>query len=63
VSKIFEYRVSGTIANPQPQPVWFIPKLLFLPFAPVKGLQDIFAPNSKPAEKPAPGSAPVSPPQ
>jgi hypothetical protein len=61
VSKIFEYRVSGTIAEPNPQPVWFIPRLLFLPFAPVKSLQDIFAPNAKPGEKAPPSPAPASP--
>lgn len=32
VTKLFEYRVSGTLGEPKAEPVWLIPKVMLLPF-------------------------------
>jgi hypothetical protein len=32
VTKLFEYKVSGTLGEPKAEPVFIIPKMLFLPF-------------------------------
>jgi hypothetical protein len=41
VTKVFEYKVSGTLNQPKAEPVYVIPKLLFIPFLPFKTLRDI----------------------
>lgn len=40
VSKLFEYKISGTLQRPQTQPV-YIPKLLLTPLHPFRSLQDM----------------------
>ncbi len=42
VSKLFEYKVTGTIADPKMQPLYDISKLLLAPLHPFKTLQNIF---------------------
>ena len=32
VTKLFEYKVSGTLGEPKAEPVWLIPKVMLLPF-------------------------------
>ncbi len=32
VTKLFEYRVGGTLSNPKTEPVFLIPKVLMMPF-------------------------------
>ena len=58
VTKVFEYKVTGTLSNPKPEPVYVIPKLLLIPLQPFKAIRDIIA-----AEDPAGDSrpAPVDP--
>jgi hypothetical protein len=54
VSKIFEYRVTGTLADPKAEPLYIIPKILLLPFAPFKVLKDMVTSDPKPVPpKPA----------
>jgi hypothetical protein len=48
VSKIFEYRVTGTLEDPKAEPLYIIPKILLLPFAPFKVLKDMFKGGPKP---------------
>src|SRR5204863_7255013 len=68
LTKIFEYKVTGTLGDPKPEPVWFLPKLLLVPLQPFKTLRDIFpsetnAPPVTPAPVPtAPAPAPPSTP-
>jgi hypothetical protein len=31
ISKVFEYRISGTLAEPKITPVYFVPKIMRLP--------------------------------
>jgi hypothetical protein len=41
VSKMFEYRVSGTLAEPKSEPVFIVPKLMTLPFLPFRALKGL----------------------
>jgi hypothetical protein len=41
VSKLFEYRVTGTLKNPKSEPVYVLPKLLLLPLHPIRTLEEI----------------------
>jgi len=40
VSKMFEYRVTGTLKNPKSEPV-YVPKLLLLPLHPIRTLEEM----------------------
>jgi hypothetical protein len=40
VSKLFEYRVTGTLKNPKSDPV-YVPKLLLLPLHPIRTLEEM----------------------
>ena len=44
LSKVFEYKISGPLAEPKSEPL-YIPRLLFFPFRPFKTLRDIFSEN------------------
>ena len=44
VTKIFEYKISGTLQQPKTEPVYIIPKVILFPFSPIKTLKDIFGP-------------------
>jgi len=57
LSKIFEFKVDGTLAEPNPEPSWFLPKLMFLPLSPFRTLEDLFrfvTPPPKPVTPPVP---------
>ncbi len=41
VSKIFEYRFTGTLHEPKSEPVFFVPKILLFPFHPIRTLKDL----------------------
>jgi hypothetical protein len=41
VSKLFEYKISGTLKNPKSEPV-YVPKLLLLPLHPIRTLEGMF---------------------
>jgi hypothetical protein len=47
VTKLFEYKLSGTLAHPKAQPLFFIPRILQLPFHPIKTIREIMPENSK----------------
>jgi hypothetical protein len=42
VSKLFEYRVTGTLADPQTEPVYFVPRLFLAPFQSMKSVGEMF---------------------
>jgi hypothetical protein len=73
VTKLFEYKVTGTIAQPKTEPLYFIPKIVLLPFHPVRTLKELLpAENAPPVKPPAAvtppaalpsGSAPAAAPQ
>ncbi|MFO1513076.1 MAG: AsmA-like C-terminal region-containing protein [Verrucomicrobiota bacterium] len=41
VTRLFQYKITGTLAEPKPEPV-YIPKILLFPLAPFKTLEDLF---------------------
>jgi hypothetical protein len=41
VSKLFEYKITGTLKNPKGEPV-YVPKLLLLPLHPIRTLEGMF---------------------
>jgi hypothetical protein len=41
VSKLFEYKITGTLKNPKSNPVYVIPKLLLIPLHPIRSLEEI----------------------
>lgn len=47
VTKLFEYRLSGTLDQPKATPVFFVPRILLFPFRPIKTLEELFPPSSK----------------
>src|SRR5205814_7435939 len=59
LTKLFEYRVTGTLHEPQKEPI-YIPKPLLFPFHPLRTLKELFGeekldqPNPAPGEKPPP---------
>jgi hypothetical protein len=46
VTKLFEYKVSGTIGDPKSEPVFLIPKLILFPFHPIRTLKGAEEPDS-----------------
>ena len=42
VSKLFEYKITGTLKNPKSDPVYYVPKLLLVPLHPIRTLEGIF---------------------
>jgi hypothetical protein len=47
VSKVFEYKITGTLHEPRSEPVFFVPRVLLFPFHPIKTMKDLI-------EEPAP---------
>jgi hypothetical protein len=41
VSKLFEYRITGSLKAPKSEPIYVLPKLLLLPLHPIRTLEDI----------------------
>jgi hypothetical protein len=58
VTKLFEYKVTGTLGQPKTEPLYFVPKIVLLPFHPIRTLKELL-----PDENPPPSSTPpTSPP-
>jgi hypothetical protein len=51
VAKLFEYKITGTLAEPKLAPL-YIPKILLLPLNPVRTLEDLFTPAPPTTEPP-----------
>jgi hypothetical protein len=56
VSKLFEYKVNGTLWDPRTEPVFIIPKIMLMPFHPFRTIKGLFPedPNSNPNFSPLP---------
>jgi hypothetical protein len=52
VSKLFEYKITGTLENPKSDPV-YVPKFLLMPLHPIRSIQEIF-PGGDVSSSPAP---------
>lgn len=58
ITKVFEYKVTGTLGHPKSEPVYVFPKLLLAPFRPFQTLREIFGEVEKPVVDPAPAPPP-----
>jgi hypothetical protein len=47
VSKAFECKVTGTLGQPKPTPI-YIPKLLLVPLHPIQSLEELLPSSEKP---------------
>jgi len=69
VTKLFEYKVTGSIGKPKTEPLYFIPKIVLLPFHPIRTLRELLPAENAPAPPaattpiPGAGSAPTAPPE
>jgi hypothetical protein len=52
VSKLFEYKITGTLKNPKSEPV-YVPKLLLLPLHPIRTLEEMFPGSDSDTNSPA----------
>ncbi|MBI2928880.1 MAG: hypothetical protein HYY24_24720 [Verrucomicrobia bacterium] len=58
VSKIFEYKVTGTLNKPKVEPLYFLPKFLLFPFHPIRTLEGLLPGKPEEQEKPKGPDAP-----
>jgi hypothetical protein len=59
VTKLFEYKVTGSLSQPKTEPLFFVPKIVLMPFHPLRTLKDLL-PDDGPPFAPAPAQ-PKSP--
>ena len=52
VAKLFQYKITGTLADPKPEPL-YIPKILLFPLTPFKMLEGFFTPGGLSTNAPA----------
>jgi len=57
VTKMFEYKVSGTLSEPKSEPVFIVPKIMTLPFVPFRALKG----RTPEDPNPHPDFAPIPP--
>jgi len=41
VSKVFEYKISGTLNEPKMEPLYFLPKLILMPLHPIETMKEL----------------------
>ena len=49
LTKLFEYRIHGTLDQPKTEPLYIVPKLLLMPLHPFRTIKELF-PEEKKAE-------------
>ena len=49
MEKLFEYKMSGSLSQPKAEPVYFIPKLMLMPFHPFRTLKGLLPEDTSPA--------------
>lgn len=54
VSKVFEYKITGTVFQPKSDPVFIVPRIVLFPFHPVRTVKELLpeAPNSSKTNAP-----------
>ncbi len=52
-TKLFEYRVTGTLDTPKADPLYILPKMVLMPFHPIRTLKDVFS-SPEPKTQPQP---------
>jgi hypothetical protein len=55
VSKVFEYKITGTLHDPKSEPVFFVPRIIMFPLHPVRTIKEMMP------EEPAPIYMPLPP--
>jgi hypothetical protein len=63
ITKMFEYKVTGTLSHPKTEPLYLFPKLLLMPFRPLKVMKELFqesalSTNAPPAKATSPKQTP-----
>ena len=55
ITKLFEYKVTGTLKNPKSEPLYILPKFLLLPIHPIRTMKDLFTPEpaAEPSKEPS----------
>ncbi len=53
-TKLFEYKVSGTLDEPVAEPVYLLPKVVLMPFNPRQMFKQLFAPEEQKPPPPPP---------
>jgi hypothetical protein len=56
-TKMFEYRLTGKLSDPKAEPVFLLPKLVLLPFRPLRTLKGLLPEDSDPSRTNAPPPA------
>ena len=56
VTKVFEYKVTGTLAQPKTEPLYLLPRIVLMPFHPFRTLKDLF---QEPITTPTTNTPPV----
>jgi hypothetical protein len=59
VSKIFEYKITGTLHEPKSEPVFFVPRIIMIPLHPIQTMKDLLAPEPDWGQTNAPVFAPL----
>ena len=54
VTKMFEYRVAGTVRQPKSEPVFIIPRIVLMPFHPLRSIRDMMPEDTASAPTNAP---------
>lgn len=62
LTKLFEYKVTGTLSEPKLKPLYILPKLLQVPFFPLKIFKGLFDGDKKKNDEPKPAVTPESAP-
>jgi hypothetical protein len=47
MTKLFEYKVTGTLAHPKKEPLYLPTRMLFMPLHPIQTLEDVFSSGSE----------------
>jgi len=55
VSKVFEYKIYGTLGDPKMEPLYFVPKLILMPLHPLDSMKELL---TKPPEAPGTNTPP-----
>jgi hypothetical protein len=75
VTKLFEYRVTGTLSQPKTEPMFLVPKIVLMPFHPLRTLRGLFPEEpsanrgefsedlSPPSTTPSTNAPPTTPPR
>jgi hypothetical protein len=41
LTKLFEFKVTGTLSEPRSEPLYFLPRLILMPLSPIRSIREI----------------------